>query len=214
MPKQVVIVGAGRQGRNVAEILGASPATFPIAGFLDDGKAFGEVVLTWPVLGSLIRLDDPAFVDHHAWFVALGANDLRQRIGRRLRDADATIVNAIHPNTDVSPHAEIGVGIYMAAYAHVGSGSQVGDWALLEGSSFIGSDAVVGTAASLGPTCVLTGGASVGDLSAIGAGTVIVNGIRVGSGAIVAANAAVVRDVPDGVRAQGVPARIVPLSPD
>jgi hypothetical protein len=177
MPKQVVIVGAGRQGRNVAEILAVAPAAFPIAGFLDDGKPFGEVVVGWPVLGGLERMNDPTFVDHHAWFVALGANDLRQRIGSRLKDADATIVNAVHPNTDISQYSEIGIGVYVAAFVHIGSGSRIGDWALIEGAAFVGADATVGRASSLGPASVLTDGATVGDLSLIAAGTVVVNDV-------------------------------------
>jgi UDP-perosamine 4-acetyltransferase len=212
MPKQVVIVGAGRQGRNVAEILAASPATLPIAGFLDDGKPFGEVVVGWPVLGGLDRMDEPGFIDHHAWFVAIGANELRARIGGRLKDAGATIVNAIHANTDVSPYAEIGVGVYVAPFGRIGSGSRVGDWALVEMGSLVGCDARVGRAASLGPSSILTGGASVGDLTAVGAGSVVVNDVHVGSGCVLAAGSVVVDEVPDGTRVQGVPARAVPRS--
>jgi UDP-perosamine 4-acetyltransferase len=213
MPKQIVIVGAGRQGRNAAGIFGLSPTTFPIAGFLDDGKTFGEVVDGWPVLGGLDRMDDAVFLDHHAWFVALGDNALRERIGRRLVGAGVTIVNAIHHHTSVSPFAAIGVGVYAAAFVHIYSGSRVGDWALVESGSVVGTDAVVGSAASLGPSAILTGGAAIGDRTFVGAGTVVVNDVRVGSDCIVAANAAVVRAVPDGVRVQGVPARPTPRSP-
>jgi UDP-perosamine 4-acetyltransferase len=207
MPKQIVIVGAGRQGRNAAGIFGLSPVAFPIAGFLDDGKVFGDVVDGWPVLGGLDRMDNAVFLDHHAWFVALGDNALRERIGLRLRGEGVSVVNAIHPQTSVSPFAALGVGVYAAAFVHIGSGSRVGDWALFEGGSFAGTDTVVGSAASLGPSAILTGGAVIGDRTLVGPGSVVVNDVRVGSDCIVAANAAVVRGVPDGVRVQGVPAR-------
>jgi UDP-perosamine 4-acetyltransferase len=213
MPKQVVIDGAGRQGRNAAGIFGLSPAVFPIAGFLDDGKVFGEVVDGWPVLGGLDRMDNAAFLDHHAWFVALGDNALRERLGRRLTGEGVTIVNAIHPHASVSPFAAVGVGVYAAAFVHIGSGSRVGDWALLEGGALVGTDAAVGSAVSLGPSAILTGGATAGDRTFIGAGAVVVNDVRVGSDCIVAASAAVVRGVPDGVRVQGVPARPPTRSP-
>jgi acetyltransferase-like isoleucine patch superfamily enzyme len=56
---------------------------------------------------------------------------------------------------------------------------------------------------------VFAGASAVGDRTFIGAGAVISNGVRVGADCIVTANAAVVRDLSDGVRAQGVPAKVV-----
>ncbi len=43
----------------------------------------------------------------------------------------------------------------------------------------------------------------------VGAGAVILGGITVGDGAAIGANAVVVKDVPPGALAVGVPARII-----
>jgi serine O-acetyltransferase len=48
---------------------------------------------------------------------------------------------------------------------------------------------------------------SIGDDVFIGVGAVILGEVRIGNGARIGANAVVVRDVPDGVTAVGVPAR-------
>jgi UDP-perosamine 4-acetyltransferase len=212
MTKEIVIVGAGRQGRNALEIFNLGPDKYPVAGFVDDTKEPNEIVIGRPVLGGFARIDDAEFVQRHAWFVALGNNPVRLEIGRRLQAAGGTIVNAIHPSSDISSFSEIGIGVFAAAFVRVASYSRIGDWALVESFCVIGCDSVLGAGASLGPNCVLTGGSTVGDLTFVGTGAVVANNIRVGSNCIIGANAAVVRHVPDGERAQGVPARVVERS--
>jgi sugar O-acyltransferase (sialic acid O-acetyltransferase NeuD family) len=209
MTKQVVIVGAGRQGRNVLEILNFDRMRYPVAGFLDDTKAAGDTVMGVPVLGGFDRMNDGRFVAEYVWFVAVGASTARREIGFQLKSRGATLVNAIHPSTDVSSESHIGTGVFVAAFVRIASLSRIEDLALIESFCVIGCDTAVGSAMSFGPSCVLTGGASVGAATFVGAGTVISNNVHVGSNCVVGANAVVVRDIPDGARAQGVPARVV-----
>ena len=50
---------------------------------------------------------------------------------------------------------------------------------------------------------------SVGDGAWLGAGATVLEGVRIGRGAVVAAGALVRQDVPDGMIAAGVPARVI-----
>jgi len=50
----------------------------------------------------------------------------------------------------------------------------------------------------------------LGDRVFIGSGARVIGGVTVGSGARIGANAVVVKDVPDGATAVGVPARVIP----
>jgi serine O-acetyltransferase len=78
---------------------------------------------------------------------------------------------------------------------------------------------VVNTSVRGGANVVLEGGVTIGaekdrspvlgDNVFLGAGARIIGGVRVGSGARIGANAVVVKDVPDGATAVGVPARVV-----
>ena len=52
----------------------------------------------------------------------------------------------------------------------------------------------------------------LGDDVFIGAGARVLGGIRIGNGAVIGANAVVLRDVPDGATAVGVPARVIPAA--
>ena len=53
----------------------------------------------------------------------------------------------------------------------------------------------------------MAGNVTLGDDTTVGMGAIVVDHTRVGASATVAAGAVVVRDVPDGARVQGVPAR-------
>ena len=64
MRKRVIIIGAGGHGKVIADIVLA--AGDEVGGFLDDGKAPGEMVCGIPVLGPVA--DYEKYVD--AWFVA------------------------------------------------------------------------------------------------------------------------------------------------
>jgi hypothetical protein len=49
MIKPITIVSAGRQGRNIVQIL-ENGTTGPVAGFLDDTKPVGETIVGHPEL--------------------------------------------------------------------------------------------------------------------------------------------------------------------
>lgn len=210
--RPVVIVGAGRHGRNVLELVRRAGHR-QVAGFLDDTKEPGSAVLGAPVLGGFGRMEDHGFVAAHAWLIALGNGAIRAELGGRLVEAGAEIDRAIHPLADVSSDAEVAHGVFIAAFAAVRSGCHIGAWALIEGGGHMGCDCRIGEAVSFGPGCLLAGGASVGGLSFLGAGTVVGGNVRIGRNCTIGAQSAVMRDIADGCRAQGVPARVVGEAP-
>jgi serine O-acetyltransferase len=86
-----------------------------------------------------------------------------------------------------------------------------------------GMGVVIGETASIGDDCTLYHGVTLGGTSwdkgkrhptladgvVVGAGAKILGPIRVGRGAKIGSNAVVVKDVPDGATAVGIPARIL-----
>jgi sugar O-acyltransferase (sialic acid O-acetyltransferase NeuD family) len=212
MTKPVVIVGAGRQGRNIAEILEAGQGTGPLAGYLDDTKPVGERVLGHPVLDGFAALRDPAFVRDHAWVVAIGDNLIRRDLSRALADAGAAIVSAVHRTAFISRAATLGRGLFIGPLSSVGTGSTIEDWSVIEGHGRVGADVHIGEAAFLGPGTLITGGSSIGASAFLGAGTVIGNTVSVGANCVVGANSFVIHDLPDGTTAYGSPARPAPLT--
>jgi len=202
-------VGAGRQGRNVAEILALTPTAAPVAGFLDDTKGLDAHVDELPVLGGFERMADPVFVARHRWIVAVGDCRIRYDLASRLDASGARFASAIHPTALISKTAQLGRGLYLAGYSHVRHDSRIGDWCIIENGALVGVTAQLGVACLVGGGCQLTGGASAGDRTLIGAGAVLGLDIAVGADCVIGANAAVVHNVPDNCSAYGVPAKTV-----
>jgi sugar O-acyltransferase (sialic acid O-acetyltransferase NeuD family) len=209
MSKPIVVVGAGRHGRGCTDILECQ--RLAVAGFLDDTKPKGEIVAGYPVLGGLAAMNDSAFVRDHQWFVAIGDNQARRDLCRTLADAGADFANVVHPLTHVSRLATVGKGIYLGAGATLQTGTVIGDWALFGAQVYVGIDVSVGEAVFLGHGTILSAGTSVGPGAFLGSGVILSNDASVGADCVVGASSLVMRSIPDGTTAYGVPARPAPL---
>lgn len=207
---RIVVVGAGGQGRIVADLLlaarAAGGADEPVA-FVDDAPALaGTVSLGLRVAGPLAAL---AEVPHDGVVVAIGDNRTRREISARLAAAGERLVSARHPFSSVSPAARIGAGSMLSAGVVVSPGAVLGAGVLLNTKASVDHDTHVGdfahvsAGASVGAHCVL------GEGSLVAFGAVVVSGLRVGARTVVGAGSVVVRDLPADVVAWGVPARVV-----
>jgi sugar O-acyltransferase (sialic acid O-acetyltransferase NeuD family) len=205
-PRPLVILGAGRQGRNINDICLARGR--PVRGFLDDTKPAQTMVNGVVVLGGFALAGAADLLASCEFIVGVGDNRARRRLCEDIRARGGVLATVIDPTCVISPFSEIGAGVYIAAFSRVLTGARVGDFALIEGTSHVGADSELGTGAFLGPGCKLTGGSRIGEDAMIGAGAAVL-GRSVGAGAIVGANATVTRDIPPRVFAIGTPAKVV-----
>ena len=82
---------------------------------------------------------------------------------------------------------------------------------IISGDTVIGDDVIVRQGVTLGlKNTGRRGAPTIGDRVDIGAGAKIIGPVRIGNDAAIGANAVVLKDVPDGCIAVGVPARILP----
>ena len=207
LSRTVVVVGAGGHAKVAIEALRFSG--WNVIGCTDFDPTRRAVVGA-QVLGgdeclAVLRSAGVRFA-----FIALGNNQLRQSKSEQLLRAGFELPAAIGPNSAISPTAKIGQGVAIFGGAIINAEAEIGDFAIINTNASIDHDCVIGRAVHVAPGSALAGCVPVGDRTSLGAGTTVIPGITIGSDSLIGAGSVVVRDLPDGVTALGVPARLRP----
>ena len=207
-----LIWGGGGHGKVVADLIRA--LGHQLSGYVDvDPEKLGREVE--PGGGRVVMLQDeferrvrdegrmPDGVDAIA--LAIGDNRRRHECGLGLAHLPAPPL--VHPSAVVSPSAVLGPGSVVFAGAVINADARLGAAVIVNSSAVVEHDCRVGDAAHLSPRAALAGGARVGERSWIGMGASVLQGVSIGRDVVVGAGAVVLRDLPDGCRVAGVPAR-------
>lgn len=205
MSAGVVIIGGGGHAKVVIESLRASGK---MAAAIVDADPTPREVLGVPVVGDDLALPGLREQGLIELFVAIGDNRLREKLGRKAQGLGFTLVNAIHPSAIVSPTAKVGQGVAIMAGVAINADSHVGDLTIINTGAVVDHDCRLGAACHLGPASALAGGVAVGERAFLGVGARAIPGVSIGADTTVGAGGVVVRDLPDGVLAVGVPAKI------
>ncbi|MDO9129626.1 MAG: acetyltransferase [Anaerolineales bacterium] len=199
------VLGAGAHGRIVADILRSQG--LPMDGFLDDDKSLhGTFVAGYPVVGGVELLMD---LIKHEVIVALGKAPLRLKLTKRFRNQGHKLLNAIHASAVIASSVVVGSGICVCAAAVINPDAVIGDAVIINTGATVDHDCEVGDGAHLSPGGNLAGRVKVGSLSFLGTGVSVSPRVQIGSNVIIGAGAVVISDIPDGVLAYGVPARVI-----
>lgn len=207
----LLILGAGGHAKVVAETALALGQFSRIA-FLDDHRYSSEAmpkVVGWPVLGALSQALEPAMLGtFDSALVAFGRASSRLFWLERLSAAGYSLPSLVHPTAWVSPTAQLGSGTVVLAQAVVQAQAVIGPGAILNTGCSVDHDSQLAAGVHVCPGARLAGEVTVGMSSWIGIGACVIQQIHIGSNVTVGAGAAVVCDLPDGVTAKGVPARV------
>jgi sugar O-acyltransferase (sialic acid O-acetyltransferase NeuD family) len=204
----LLILAAGGHAKVVGETALAAGAASRIA-FLDDCSL--PPVLGWPLLGPLNQALEPSIQEQFPEaLVAIGHAATRLHWMARLQDAGYRLPLLIHPSSWISPSAQIGPGSVVFAQATVQAEAVIGSGAILNTGCSVDHDAQLSDGVHVCPGAHIAGEVHVGVRSWIGIGASVIQRVRIGSDVTVGAGAAVVRDLPDGVTAVGVPALALP----
>ena len=211
----LLILGCGGHAKVVAETALAS-GRFTTIAFVDDRcSSPGDLppVLGWPVLGPLPQALQPSLRNQFAAAaVAIGHAATRLNWQQQLFAAGYELPVLIHPSAWVSPSAEIGCGSVIFAQVVVQAQAVIGDGAILNTSCSIDHDVQLADGVHICPGVHIAGEVLVGERSWIGIGASVIQQVRIGCDVTIGAGAAVVGDLPDGVTAVGVPARVLARS--
>lgn len=203
--RPIVVIGAGGHAKVVIECL--RYAGWNIIGCTDVDPSPRNCAGV-PVLGDdgvlgKLRSDGVA----HA-FCALGANGLRERIGRRLIGDGFDLPFVRGPGTNLSASARIGAGTILMPGATINVDTCVGALAIINTNASVDHDGMIGDAAHIGPGSALAGEVAVGARSFIATGSSVIPRISIGTDVVVGAGSTVIRDIADRAVAFGNPARV------
>lgn len=213
LDRPYIIIGAGGHGRVLAGLLRALGAE--IDGFVDSnpGKT-GTEMMGLKVLGTddeifggalNDRLSDSIFVVNGVG--STGDPAVRQRIYKVMAARGFVMPPLAHPAAWVSPDAVLGPATVVMAGAIIQPCCRLGANVIVNTRASIDHDCVIGDHVHIAPGVTLSGTVRVGEGAHIGTGACVAHGLTIGAGAVIGAGAAVIGDIPEGVRAVGVPAR-------
>ena len=205
---KLVVVGAG--GHAGVLIAALKRAGTPPFGCVDsDPSKWRQPVLGVPVLGGDEQLDELRHGGDLQLVNAVGYTRdpaPRRAIWERFRGAYRFAI--VRDTTAfVDDSAVLCEGAQVLAGAIVQTGARVGENTIINTGAQVDHDCSIGAHVHVAPGAVLSGDVAVGDSTLIGAGAVIKQGVNIGRAATIGMGAVVIRDIPDGVRVVGVPAR-------
>lgn len=209
MATEVVIWGAGGHATVVADLILACP-DYRLAGFLVEAawRASAEPALAPFILGGREQWNNLRSRGVRHAVVAVGDNDARFALGLELAAAGFAFPTLVSPAATVSGSAGLGAGTVVFPGAVINAGARIGRHCIINSGAIVEHGAELGDGAHVSPGAVLAGKATVGERTWIGAGATVIEKVTVGPGSIVGAGAVVVDNLPGGVVAFGVPARI------
>jgi sugar O-acyltransferase (sialic acid O-acetyltransferase NeuD family) len=205
---RLLVYGAGGHAKVVIDIIERA-GQYDIAGLLDDDQALhGQEVFGYRVLGALEQLDGDRNQGCHL-IVALGSNELRLHVSDLVGKAGYGFATAVHPSAQIARGVSIGPGTVVMAGAVINSDSILGQHVVVNTGASVDHDCSLGDFSQVAPGAHLAGNVTLDTMAYVGIGASVIPGVRIGAGAMIGAGAAVVRDIPEGVTAVGVPARVV-----
>ncbi len=143
--------------------------------------------------------------------IAIGSPSARKHISETY---DPEYFTAIHPDSTISPYAEIGHGSVVMPGAIINVDAKIGRHCIINTKASVDHDCRIGDFAHIAPGATVCGNVHIGKGTWIGVGACIKQGIRIGENCMIGAGSVVVKDIPDNSVAYGNPCRIHKSNPE
>lgn len=204
MKDRIMIIGAGGHGKVVADI--ARLNGYKEILFLDDDlsrKTNGR----YQVVGTGNDID--RYKEKYDFFVAVGDNDIREKITVKLSEMNIEQPILIHPSATVDETVKIGEGTVIMANAVINADSKIGRGCIINTSATVDHDCIIDDYVHISPGVHIAGTVQIGRKTWIGAGSTVINNVTICEKCIVGAGSVVIKDIAEYGTYVGLPARKV-----
>jgi len=208
MTLPVLVIGGGGHARVLIEALLASSAV--IAGVVDSDPALAmSRVLGVPVIGGdeVVGEFPPSEILLVNGLGSTGLPATRRRVFDEFRGRGYRFASVLHPSAVVASDVVLHEGAQVMAGVVIQPGASIGLNSIVNTRASVDHDCIISAHVHVAPGVTMSGGVRVGEGTHIGTAAAVIQGISIGCGCLVAAGAVVTRDIADGTKVRGVPAR-------
>jgi sugar O-acyltransferase (sialic acid O-acetyltransferase NeuD family) len=120
-----------------------------------------------------------------------------------------TFTRLIHPTVHLGSNVHIGEGVTIDVGTVIAANAHLDDFCSINKCCSIGHETSIGKFAFVGPGVFISGLSQIGDKCTIGLHATILETLVIGDWTVIGAGSLVTKDMPHGVVAYGVPAKII-----
>ncbi|MCX7922471.1 MAG: acetyltransferase [Clostridia bacterium] len=213
--KDIVIIGAGGFGREVAQLIkdiNKYQEEWNLLGYIDED----------PNRHGLLQNDDP-ILGGFEWFAkntdrdiytvcAIGKPKIKYSLINKANAYNVNYANLIHPSVIKNDFVEMGTGNIVCANSILSVNVKLGNHIAINPGCSIGHDTVIHDYSSFMWDITVSGNVIINEGCEIGSKSVIIQQKSVGKWNIIGAGAVVIRDTPENCTVVGVPAKPIKFS--
>lgn len=205
--KEIVIIGAGGFGREVAWLINEInrvSSEWHLLGFIDDDLSIQDsYIYGHKVLGTTEWLQDKKLYVVNA----MGNPIVRKKVMENLANTDNKYPTLIHPNVIYSDTVEFGAGNIICAGNILTVDIKFGNHVIINLDCTIGHDVILEDYSTVLPSVNVSGNVHLHECVTIGTGTAIIQNVPIGKNSTIGAGAVVTREIPSNCTAVGAPAK-------
>lgn len=201
MKKRLVLIGAGGHAKVCYEIAKLMDLWREII-VLDDNTQNNFFAISGPIS------DYVKFKGESEFFVAIGSNDIRSMLLKKLISEGVAFATLIHPSAIISSFSYIETATVVMPLVVVNASSRIGKGVILNTASTIDHDSIIGDYVHISPGVNIAGNVTIGQHTWIGIGSAVKNNISIADDVIIGANSNVVSDLGDSGIYIGNPAHL------
>ncbi len=213
--KDIIIIGAGGLGKEVAQLIkdiNKEKKIWNILGYIDDTpEKHGTLINDTVVLGDFNWIEKEN--RKNLWAVcALGNPRDKFNLIKKASAENIHYATLIHPNAKISKYSQIGFDCIICGNTFISVNTKIGNHICINPGCGIGHDTVIEDYSSLYWNVSLSGNVIIRKGCEIGSKATVIQKKTVGKWSILGAGSVVIRDIPSFCTAVGVPAKPIKFS--